>query len=413
MAIAVAALLLGGAMGKSAQLPLQTWLPDAMAGPTPVSALIHAATMVTAGVYLIARMHGLFLLAPPVMTATAVIGAATLFIAGSAALVQSDIKRILAYSTISQLGYMFLALGVGAWSAAMFHFMTHAFFKALLFLGAGVVIHCLHHEHDIFKMGGLKKRLPATFWVFLAGGASLAGLPLVTAGFYSKDLILWQAWSSNRGGSLLWIIGIATAFMTALYTFRLIFIVFFGAEKTHVEKRPGIPMMLPLFILAVLSIIAGFIETPPALGNIKWFSAFINSSLPAEMEAHASHGAEIILGLVAAILAIAGISLAYVLYVRKQIHETAGQQAAANPLRQFLKSGWGFDKAYDVMLVQPFIRIAAFGKNDFVDKIYSGIAALFRGLNVLLSATETGRLRFYAAGIALGTIIFVAIALFI
>jgi NADH-quinone oxidoreductase subunit L len=204
--VVTALLLLGGAVGKSAQLPLQTWLPDAMAGPTPVSALIHAATMVTAGVYLIARTHVLFSLAPVAQALVAAIGAVTLLMAGFSALVQSDIKRILAYSTISQIGYMFLALGVGAWSAAIFHFWTHAFFKALLFLGAGVVILAMHEEHDIFKMGGLRKQLPVTFWTFLIGAASLAALPFVTAGFYSKDLIpphgprQWGARSCGRRG---------------------------------------------------------------------------------------------------------------------------------------------------------------------------------------------------------------------
>ena len=199
LAVAAAALLLGGALGKSAQLPLQTWLPDAMAGPTPVSALIHAATMVTAGVYLIARMHVLFALAPAVQAAVAVIGAATLLYAGCAALAQSDIKRVLAYSTISQIGYMFLALGAGAWSAAIFHFMTHAFFKSLLFLGAGAVILALRDEHDMFKMGGLRREMPLTFWTFLIASCSLCGLPLVTAGFYSKDMILSAAWALALG----------------------------------------------------------------------------------------------------------------------------------------------------------------------------------------------------------------------
>src|SRR5689334_4138613 len=204
LVVAAAALLLGGAVGKSAQLPLQTWLPDAMAGPTPVSALIHAATMVTAGVYLVARTHVLFSLAPSVQLVVAIIGAATLLLAGFSALVQQDIKRVLAYSTISQIGYMFLALGVGAWSAAIFHLMTHAFFKALLFLGAGVVILAMHEEHDMFKMGGLRRPLPVTFWTFLIGAASLSALPLITAGFYSKDLILWSAWSSPSGSTWLW-----------------------------------------------------------------------------------------------------------------------------------------------------------------------------------------------------------------
>ena len=212
-AIAAAALLLGGALGKSAQLPLQTWLPDAMAGPTPVSALIHAATMVTAGVYLIARTNVLFTLAPPVQFAVAIIGCATLLMAGFSAMTQFDIKRVLAYSTISQIGYMFLALGVGAWSSAIFHFVTHAFFKALLFLGAGVVIMGLHEERDMFKMGGLRKQLPVTFWTFLVGAASLAALPLVTGGFYSKDPILWHAWLSQRGGLWLGIGGVVGALL--------------------------------------------------------------------------------------------------------------------------------------------------------------------------------------------------------
>src|SRR6266566_2667567 len=225
-AIAAAGLLLGGALGKSAQLPLQTWLPDAMAGPTPVSALIHAATMVTAGVYLIARTHVLYDLAPPVRTAVAVIGALTLLLAGFSALNQKDIKRILAYSTISQIGYMFLALGVGAWSAAIFHFMTHAFFKSLLFLAAGVVVQHLHDEHDIFKMGGLRRRMPLAFWTFLAGAVSLAAVPFIDAGFYSKDLILWEAWSGGPGGHWLFAAGLIGAFLTAIYTFRPVFVAF-------------------------------------------------------------------------------------------------------------------------------------------------------------------------------------------
>jgi NADH-quinone oxidoreductase subunit L len=205
MATITALLLLAGGVGKSAQLPLQTWLPYAMAGPSPVSALIHAATMVTAGVYLIARMHVIFQLSPIAQMTVAIIGAATLLIAGFSALTQYDIKRVLAYSTISQIGYMFLALGLGAWTAAIFHFMIHAFFKALLFLAAGAVIEALHHEHHMFRMGGLKNKLPLIFWTFLIGSASLAALPLISAGFYSKDQILWYAWSSQNGNPLLWL----------------------------------------------------------------------------------------------------------------------------------------------------------------------------------------------------------------
>ncbi|HEY7322236.1 MAG TPA: NADH-quinone oxidoreductase subunit L, partial [Candidatus Binatia bacterium] len=246
LAIAAAALLLGGAVGKSAQLPLQTWLPDAMAGPTPVSALIHAATMVTAGVYLIARTHALFELAPPVQQTVAIIGTATLLIAGFSALTQQDIKRVLAYSTISQIGYMFLALGVGAWSAAIFHLVTHAFFKALLFLGAGAIIMGLHHEHNMFKMGGLWKQLPVTFWTFLIASASLAALPWVTAGFYSKDLILIEAWTSPKGSSWLWAGALLGAFLTSLYTFRMVFITFFGEAQQEVTKKPGLRVGIPL-----------------------------------------------------------------------------------------------------------------------------------------------------------------------
>ncbi len=224
-----ALLLLGGAVGKSAQLPLQTWLPDAMAGPTPVSALIHAATMVTAGVYLIARTHTIFLYAPDVLQLVGIIGAVTLLLAGFTALVQTDIKRILAYSTMSQIGYMFLALGAGAWSAAVFHLMTHAFFKALLFLSAGAVIVATHHEQDIFKMGGLRKKLPFIYACFLVGGGALVAFPFLTAGFFSKDEILWEAWASGNPG--LFYAGLLGALLTSIYTFRLIFIVFHGTEK--------------------------------------------------------------------------------------------------------------------------------------------------------------------------------------
>jgi len=411
MAIAIAALLLGGAVGKSAQLPLQTWLPDAMAGPTPVSALIHAATMVTAGVYLIARTWMLYVLAPPVQAAVAVIGAATLLIAGAAALAQRDIKRVLAYSTISQIGYMFLALGVGAWSAAMFHFMTHAFFKALLFLAAGVVIHCLHHEHDIFKMGGLRKRLPAAFWAFLIGGASLAGFPLITAGFYSKDLILWEAWSSEKGSAWLWAAGLIGAFITAIYVFRVIFVVFFGEEHTPAEKRPGRSMQLPLVILAFFAIIAGFVEIPKTLGNFHWFSALLSTAIPAQRESTPVRGAEMASMTIAGAMALLGIYLAYLLYLRKPGYP--GQLVRAVPVRKiqrFLFSGWGLDWLYDRLFVRPFVWISRINKNDFIDSIYGGMAALCRSLHLLFSSTETGRVRMYAAGIAIGAVILVAIA---
>src|SRR5215831_5650168 len=308
-AVAAAALLLGGAVGKSAQLPLQTWLPDAMAGPTPTSALIHAATMVTAGVYLIARTHVLFELAPPVQLAVAVVGAATLLLAGFSALAQTDIKRVLAYSTMSQIGYMFLALGVGAWSAAIFHFMTHAFFKALLFLAAGIVIEALHDEHDIGRMGGLRKELPIAFWTFLIGGCALAGPPLITAGAYSKDWILASA-TPNRG---LWLAAVAGVVLTSLYTFRLIFLVFFGPQRTAVSKRPGLLMQIPILVLAFFSIVGGFDRAP--------FRGFLSAIFAGVKEMPETNSS-----IAAAIAFLAGLGLA-VVYVRRPL-------AAANPLRR-------------------------------------------------------------------------------
>ena len=231
LAVAVAALILGGAVGKSAQLPLQTWLPDAMAGPSPVSALIHAATMVTAGVYLIARTNALFTLAPAVQLAVGIIGAAGVLVAGLSALTQRNIKRVLAYSTMSQLGYMFLALGIGAWSGAIFHLVTHAFFKSLLFLGAGVVILAVNHEHDIYAMGGIARKSPFTFWTFLVAAFTLAAIPPTTAGFSSKDLILTLAWQSGGVGRLFYLLGLAGVFVTSVYIFRLVFIVFAGSPR--------------------------------------------------------------------------------------------------------------------------------------------------------------------------------------
>src|ERR1700757_1950716 len=298
-AVAAAFLLLGGAVGKSAQLPLQVWLPDAMAGPTPVSALLHAATMVTAGVYLIARTHVLFSLAPAAQFAVAVVGAGTLLLAGFSALTQHDIKRVLAYSTVSQIGYMFLALGVGAWQAAIFHFMTHAFFKALLFLGAGVIINALHDEHSIFRMGGLRKELPVTFWPFLIAGCSLAGLPFLTAGFFSKDLIIWDALSAERGDPGLWIAGMVGALLTSLYTFRVIFRVFFGPLGTPVTKRPGYAMTVPLLVLAFLSIVGGYMKEP--------LLDFLSSVLPRTIEVPTASLTEIHSEAIAALLFLIGL----------------------------------------------------------------------------------------------------------
>ncbi|MCU0304996.1 MAG: NADH-quinone oxidoreductase subunit L [Thermoanaerobaculales bacterium] len=410
MAVAVALLLLGGAVGKSAQLPLQTWLPDAMAGPTPVSALIHAATMVTAGVYLIARTHAVFLLAPQAMTAVAIVGAATLLLAGCSALVQTDIKRVLAYSTISQIGYMFLGLGVGAWSAAVFHLMTHAFFKALLFLGAGAVILALHHEQDIFRMGGLRRRLPAVFWTFLAGAASLAALPLVTAGFFSKDLILWAAWGSAAGCRWLWAAGAFGALLTTVYSFRLVFVVFFGDEKGHVGHPPGPRIVVPLTVLAALSIVGGFVETPGWLGHVTWFTDLTGQTLPAVDWAVEDHHVEHLLQMVVAGITLVGVLAAWLLYVRRPALPAAIKASAAGAwLARFWLSGWGFDALYDRIVVRPFVACAARLRRDPIDRIPAVLAATAAAGNAALSRTQDGRIRSYVFGIGLGAVIAVAI----
>lgn len=441
LAIAAAALLLGGAVGKSAQLPLQTWLPDAMAGPTPVSALIHAATMVTAGVYLIARTHVLFELAPPVHTAVAVIGALTLLLAACSALVQTDIKRILAYSTMSQIGYMFLALGVGAWPAAIFHFMTHAFFKALLFLTAGVVVFSLDHEHNIFKMGGLRKQLPIAFWSFLIGGASLASLPLITAGFYSKDLILWQTWASPLGGFWLWAAGLTGALLTAIYIFRGWFIAFFGPAKTAVRKKAGYPMIIPLVVLSVLSLIGGWVELPPLLGDHPFFSEFLHSSLPAVGQIPLSGSAELILEILPSVAAVLGVYLAYLLFLRPLTLPWApAKTRLARAIQHFWYTGWGFDWLYHTLLVRPLLSFARINRDDFIDALsqgvvlpvagpflwlarvnkadfintfYHGIAWLAQAGHQGLSRTQTGQIRWYTGGVAAGAALLVAMVVFL
>ncbi len=405
-AVAAAALLLGGAVGKSAQLPLQTWLPDAMAGPTPTSALIHAATMVTAGVYLIARTHVLFSLAPVVQSDVAVIGAATLLLAGCSALVQSDIKRVLAYSTISQIGYMFLALGAGAWAAAMFHFMTHAFFKALLFLGAGIIIQALHEEHSIFRMGGLRTALPSTFWTFLIAACSLAGLPFVTAGYFSKDWIIWGAWAGSNGKEGLWIGAVAGVLLTSLYTFRLVFLVFFGERKTQVYKRPGSAMVIPLVVLAALSVVAGYGKGP--------FAAFLQTVFPWNERPGAASLSEGVSGLVAGAAFLLGLCLAYVFFFRQPRYaEAIASSGLGGRLHRFWFADWSFDWFYDRVFVQPILWFARVDKRDAVDGVYTGIARLNEVSHRLLSRTQTGSIRWYAAWVAVGSIVFLAVVLFL
>ena len=395
---AIALLLLGGAVGKSAQLPLQIWLPDAMAGPTPVSALIHAATMVTAGVYLIARMHDLFLLSPSAQLAVALVGLATLFLAAFSALTQTDLKRILAYSTMSQIGYMFLALGVGAWSAAIFHLMTHAFFKALLFLSAGSVISALHHEQDVRKMGGLWRRLPVPFWSMVVGSAALAALPL-TSGFYSKDIILLTSWDFHAGGPWFWGIASAAAFVTALYSARMIFLVFFGTIKTEPEDSSGPNMWGVLVVLALLAVGGGWFGLAP-LADV----------LPdGGLNGH-EHSTSLIW--ITAAIPIVGIVVGILIFGSRQIKvDTLLQTGLAETLRRFWFGGWGFDTFYDAVLVRPFVLLAGANKNDVVDLAYRGIAALARSSNRLLAKTQTGRLRWYASSMAFGLVLVLLVVL--
>ena len=395
VALIACLLLLAGAVGKSAQLPLHTWLPDAMAGPTPVSALIHAATMVTAGVYLIARTHGLFLLAPEAMMAVAVIGIATTLMAAFTALMQSDIKRILAYSTISQIGYMFLALGVGAWTAGIFHLMTHAFFKALLFLGSGAIIHCLHHEHNIFKMGGLRTRMPVTFWSFMIGSAALAALPM-TSGFFSKDQILLQAYQMPGMGPWLWLAGLLGALLTAVYSFRLVFVVFFGAAKTEPDKDTGWRMALPLTVLCGLSLIGGYFIIP------------VQDVFPVGSGDHPAHWVEY----VSISVPLFGVLLAYLIFHTGQLKvDSLVNSRIGQTLRQFWLSGWGIDWLYDRLFVRPYYALSGMLKSEPVDAIYGLIVAINQTFNHWLSAAQTGRMRWYIVSMVFGLVVLLTLAL--
>ncbi len=411
IAIAAAALLLGGAVGKSAQLPLQTWLPDAMAGPTPTSALIHAATMVTAGVYLIARTNALFVLAPPVQFAVALIGAGTMLLSAFSAIAQHDLKRVLAYSTMSQIGYMFLALGLGAWSAAMFHFMTHAFFKALLFLAAGVVIQAMHHEQDMFRMGGLRFELPLAFWSFIIGGSALAGLPLITAGFFSKDLILWQAWAGPNGNGLFWIAGLLGATLTSFYTYRMIFLVFYGPEKLEVAYKPGKVVVIPLAALCVLSIFGGYVDTPPDFGGVPALSNFLNSVLPPLNEVHIGPITELSTAICASASFAIGLGFAYFIY--GPLRMVRPVKPREDVLLRLWYSGWAVDWLYHRLFVVPFQFLVHGTASDLLDYIYTGIAQLADAGAGALRQTQSGRVRWYVTGLAAGFVVLFAVALLV
>ena len=355
-----------GSAGKSAQVPLHTWLPDAMLGPTPASALIHAATMVTAGVYLMARFAPLYDLTPNIQQIVILMGAITLVLGSWCALRQSDLKRVLAYSTISQIGYMFLALGVGSPAAAMFHFTTHAFFKALLFLCAGIIGEALHHEYNMYKMGGLRKELPLTFYTFLMGSAALAGLPLISSGFYSKELILGESYLSEAFGLAPWIMGCLGAFLTALYVGRMIILVFFGKALSPVREKPTWPMNCSLIILGILSLSAGLFEGP------------ILDALNYE-----HHDFDKFAYIIASIIPIIGLLLAVIIYKnKKSTHKI---------------SILSFDHLYKLLLIKPYIKLANFLKPDYFIKFYNLIAIIINYIYKLLSQTQTGRIEQYLA----------------
>jgi len=419
---AAALLILGGAIGKSAQLPLQTWLPDAMAGPTPVSALIHAATMVTAGVYLVARSHALFDLAPAAQTVVAVIGTVTLLYAGASALAQTDIKRVLAYSTISQIGYMFLALGVGAWSAAIFHFMVHAFFKALLFLSAGLVIKALGGEHDIRKMGGLRTELPVVFWTFLIGAASLAALPAVTAGFYSKDLIIDLSLTSAQGNAWLWVAALLGTILTSLYAFRLVFLVFFGPPgEAPVGRRFGKAALIPVIALAAAAIGGGWIELPRQWGDFSLFTDFMAPVLPPPTARAGGSSAGADSSVLVMEITVLAIYAAYVLFARPRgrardrRRDWVSSLAARPALRRvsaLALAGWGFDRFYAAAIVRPFLWLARKGRGDLIDGGFTALAWAIGWANRALSRTQSGRVRYYVAAASFGVVAFIAVGIF-
>jgi NADH-quinone oxidoreductase subunit L len=438
-------LLFVGATGKSAQIPLFVWLPDAMEGPTPVSALIHAATMVTAGVYMIGRNAALFSHTPLTLTVVAVIGTATALMAGTIGLVQNDIKRVLAYSTVSQLGYMFLAMGVGAYASGIFHLYTHAFFKALLFLGSGAVIHALAGEQDLRRMGGLKDKLPVTYWTFLIGALAIAGVPLLS-GFFSKDEILFHTFAS--GHTLLWIVGLFTSLLTAIYMFRLVFLTFHGERAAsahhgtaaggdappgtvalgthaHGTVAPGtlaplVPdhlhdappaMAWPLIVLAIGSVVAGYVGLPHVLGGSDWFARFLEPSFSGVAIGEASEAAQLegTLMIVSTVVAASGIGIAFYFFLK---HRAAADGVAARfaGLYRLLQHKYYVDEIYDATIVQPIRIVSQEGLWKIVDvRAIDGtvnlVGRVVEGSSQELRRTQTGSVRAYAASLFLGVVL--------
>ncbi|MGE0733365.1 MAG: NADH-quinone oxidoreductase subunit L [Alphaproteobacteria bacterium] len=415
-------LLFIGAMGKSAQLGLHTWLPDAMEGPTPVSALIHAATMVTAGVFMVCRLSPLFEYSPTALAMVTIVGAATAFFAASVGLVQNDIKRVIAYSTCSQLGYMFFAIGVSAYPAAIFHLMTHAFFKALLFLGAGSVIHGMSDEQDMRKMGGLWRHMKVTYVMMWIGSLALAGIPLF-AGYYSKDLILESAFAAHTGlGTFAFWMGIVAALMTAFYSWRLIFMTFHGKPRAseevmeHVHESPAI-ILIPLILLAIGAVSAGYIAHDVMTGE-HWKDFWRDSILilPTHQAMEHAHHVPLWVKLSAIVVAVIGIATAYVFYIRKT--ELPGLVAAkARGPYLFLLNKWYFDELYDRMFVRPALWLGRGlwkgGDGAVIDGLGpDGVAATTRQFAKRFAALQTGYVYHYAFAILIGVAIFVSLYLF-
>jgi NADH-quinone oxidoreductase subunit L len=413
-------LLFIGATGKSAQIPLYVWLPDAMEGPTPVSALIHAATMVTAGVYMIGRNAVLFSHAPQTLMIVAVIGAATALMAGTIGLVQNDIKRVLAYSTVSQLGYMFLAMGVGAFGAGIFHLYTHAFFKALLFLGSGAVIHALAGEQDLRRMGGLKSHLPITYWTFVIGALAIAGVPGL-AGFFSKDEILYRTFAG--GHTFLWAVGLLTSLLTAIYMFRLVFMAFHGerapepvapehpeeeggphapGHHSHVHDAPP-AMAIALIVLAIGSVVAGYVGLGGRLEH------FLEPSFAPQVgEAAPDAGLEVTLMIVSSIVALIGIGIAVFFYLRNRRAADAMAERFES-LHRLLLNKYYVDEVYDTAIVQPIRIISenALWKGvdvRVIDGAVNGVAETVGGMGYVLRRIQTGSVRAYAASVFLGVV---------
>ena len=415
-------LLFFGATGKSAQIPLYIWLPDAMEGPTPVSALIHAATMVTAGVYLLARLNFLFLMAPTTMLVVAIVGCATAFVAATIGLAQNDIKRVLAYSTVSQLGYMMMACGVAAFSAGIFHLMTHAFFKALLFLGSGSVIHALSGQQDMRSMGGLGSHLPVTYKTFFVGTLAIAGFPFFS-GFFSKDEILWKAFSSEHGHIVFWLMGLVTAALTAFYMFRVVYLTFFGEPRydrhtaEHLHESPKV-MTVPLVILAVLSVAGGWIGFPNVLGGGAWFEKFLAPVMAGakregfETAHHPDVTMELLLMAAAVIVVLASIYLARYLY-RYNIAKVGSLRKSLSGFHTVVYNKYWVDEFYGATIVRPIVNGSIFLWKIFdvliIDGIANGMAQLVGDQSEMFRRMQSGHLRGYLTAFLIGVVVIVGI----